>query len=87
MARRVPRALANKTPNSLPKRPYCFGFRSAWIKDEAGHDVAKTLPEGNVFARGNGFIRLVRPSVFERLSAFIDAGVAATPEQEGSNDQ
>lgn len=60
-----------------------LGFCSAWIKDEAGRDIAETLPDGNVFARGNGFVRLVRPSVFERLSAFIDAGVAATPEPGG----
>ena len=64
-----------------------LGFCSAWIKDEAGRDIAETLPDGNVFARGNGFVRLVRPSVFERLSGFIDSGVTTTPEQEGSNDQ
>ena len=64
-----------------------LGFRSAWIKDKAGRDIAEALPNGNVFVRGNGFVRLVRPSVFERLSAFIDAGVTTTPEQEGSNDQ
>jgi hypothetical protein len=64
-----------------------LGFRSVWIKDEAGRTIAEALPDGNVFTRGNGFVRLVRQSVFERLSAFIDGGAAATPEQRVSNDQ
>jgi len=45
-----------------------LGFRVAWVKDEAGGEIAEALPDGNVFARGNGFVRLVRQSVFERLS-------------------
>jgi hypothetical protein len=69
------------------KAAILLGFRSAWIKDEAGRDIAEALPNGNVFARGNGFVRLVRPSMFERLSGFIDAAGATTPEHEGSNDQ
>jgi hypothetical protein len=63
-----------------------LGFRVASIKDEAGHEIADALPDGNVFARGNGFVRLVRQSVFERLSALIDGGVVATPEQRGSDE-
>jgi hypothetical protein len=63
-----------------------LGFRVASINDEAGREIAKALACGNVFARGNGFVRLVRQSVFARLCAFVDGGVAATPEQRGSND-
>jgi hypothetical protein len=64
-----------------------LGFRSAWIKDKGGRAIAESLPHGNVFARGGGFVRLVRQSVFEKLSAVIDGGVAATPEQQRSDDQ
>jgi hypothetical protein len=63
-----------------------LGFRSAWIMDVAGLAIAEALPNGNVFARGNGFVRLVRPSVFERLSAFIDGRLTATAEQRGFDD-
>jgi hypothetical protein len=64
-----------------------LGFRSAWIKDEAGCAIAQSLPHGNVFARCNGFVRLVRQSMFEKLSALIDRDVAMTPEQRKSDDQ
>jgi hypothetical protein len=64
-----------------------LGFRLAWIKDEAGLAIAERLPDGNVFARGNGFIRLVRQSVFERLSAYIDGGLTATADQRRSDDR
>jgi hypothetical protein len=64
-----------------------LGFRSAWITDEAGRSIAEALPNGDVFARGSGFVRLVRQSVFEKLSAFIDGGVATTPEQRRSDDR
>jgi hypothetical protein len=56
-------------------------FRLAWIMDEAGRAIAQALPDGNVFARGNGFVRLVRQSVFDKLSAAVDGGVTATPEK------
>jgi hypothetical protein len=58
-----------------------LGFRTAWITDEAGRAIAEALPNGNVFARGNGFVRLVRQSAFDKLSAAVDGGVAATPEK------
>ena len=64
-----------------------LGFRVASIKDEAGCAIAEALPDGNVFARGSGFVRLVRQSVFERLCAFVDGAVAATPEQRGSDEE
>ena len=63
-----------------------LGFRSAWIKDKAGCAIAESLPHGNVFARGGGFVRPVRQSVFEKLSAVIDGDIATTPEQR-SDDQ
>jgi hypothetical protein len=63
-----------------------LGFRVASIKDEAGREIAEALPDGNVFARGNGFVRLVRQSVFERLCAFVDGGLATAPEQGGSDE-
>jgi hypothetical protein len=58
-----------------------LGFRTAWITDEAGRSIAKGLPGGNVFARGNGFVRLVRQSAFDKLCAAVDGAVAATPEK------
>jgi hypothetical protein len=58
-----------------------LGFRSAWIANEAGLAIAEALPDGNVFARGNGFVRLVKQSAFDKLSAAVDGGVAATPEK------
>jgi hypothetical protein len=64
-----------------------LGFRSAWIKDEAGCAIAEALPHGNVFVRGNGFVRLVRRSVFEKLFVLIDGVGATTPEQRRSDDQ
>ena len=63
-----------------------LGFRTAWITDEVGRAIAQALPDGNVFARGNGFIRLVRQSVFDKLCAAVDGGIAATPETERSDD-
>jgi hypothetical protein len=64
-----------------------LGFRSAWIKDEAGCAIAESLPDGNVFARGSGFVRLVRQSVFQKLSAVIDGGVTTTQDERRSDDQ
>jgi hypothetical protein len=59
-----------------------LGFRTAWIMDAAGRAIAEALPRGNVFARGYGFVRLVRESVFDKLSAAADGAVTATPEKE-----
>jgi hypothetical protein len=58
-----------------------LGFRLAWITDGAGLAIAEALPDGNVFARGNGFVRLVRQSAFDKLSAAVDGAVAATTEK------
>jgi hypothetical protein len=73
-------ALATKAARLL-------GLRAVWITDEAGRAIAEALSDGNVFAHGDGFIRLVRQSVFERLSAFIDGNLTATAEQRGSDDR
>jgi hypothetical protein len=58
-----------------------LGFRTACITDEAGRAIAERLSVGNVFARGNGFVRLVRHSAFDKLSAAVDGAVAAIPEK------
>jgi hypothetical protein len=78
-----PRAacFAGKDAQLATKAAVLLGFRIAWITDEAGRAIAEALPQGNVFARGNGFVRLVRRSVFDKLSAAVDGGVAATPEK------
>jgi hypothetical protein len=79
-----PRAsrFAERDAELATKAAGLLGFRLAWIMDEAGRAIAEGLPGGNVFARGYGFVRLVRQSVFDKLSAAVDGGVTATPEKE-----
>jgi succinylarginine dihydrolase len=83
-----PRAsrFADRDAELATKAAAVLGFRLAWVKNKAGREIAEALPEGNVFARGNAFVRLVRQSAFEKLSALIDEGIAATPEQRGSDE-
>jgi hypothetical protein len=78
-----PRAsrFAEKDAELVTKAATLLGFRTAWITDEAGRAIAERLPDGNVFARGNGFVRLVRQSAFDELSAAVDGAVAATTEK------
>ena len=78
-----PRAsrFGERDANLATKAATLLGLRTAWITDEAGHAIAERLPDGNVFARGNGFVRLVRQSAFDKLSAVVDGGVAATPKK------
>jgi len=78
-----PRAsrFAEKDAELATKAAALLGFHTAWITDEAGCAIAQALPDGNVFARGNGFVWLVRPSAFDKLSAVVDGGVAATPKK------
>ena len=78
-----PRAsrFAERDAELATKAAGLLGFRTAWITDEAGRAIAGRLPDGNVFARGNGFVRLVRQSAFDKLCAAVDGGVAATPEK------
>ena len=78
---------AERDAELAAKAATLFGFRSAWIKDEGGCAIAASLPHGNVFARGGGFVGLVRQSLFEKLSAVVDGGLATTPEQPRSDDQ
>jgi hypothetical protein len=78
-----PRAsrFANRDADLATKAAALLGFQLAWITDEAGRAIAEALPDGNVFARGNGFVRLVRQSAFDKLSAAVDGAVAAIPEK------
>ena len=78
-----PRAsrFAEKDAELVTKAAALLGFRTAWITDEVGRAIAETLPNGNVFARGDGFVRLVRQSAFDKLSAAVDGAVAAIPEK------
>ena len=78
-----PRAsrFAERDAELVTKAATLLGFRTAWVTDEAGLAIAEALPDGNVFARGNGFVRLVRQSAFDKLSAAVDGPVAATPEK------
>jgi len=83
-----PRAsrFADRDAELATKAAAALGFRLVWVK-KAGRDIAEALPPGNVFARGNAFVRLVRQSVFEKLTAFIDGGFAPPPEQGASDDR
>jgi hypothetical protein len=78
-----PRAsrFADRDAELATKAAALLGFRLAWITDDAGRAIAEALPNGNVYARGNGFVRLVRQSTFDKLSAAVDRGVAAMPEK------
>jgi hypothetical protein len=78
-----PRAsrFAERDAELVTKAARLLGFRTAWITDEAGSAIAERLPDGNVFARGNGIVRLVRQSAFDKLSAAVDGAVAATTEK------
>jgi hypothetical protein len=78
-----PRAsrFADRDADLATKAAGLLGFRLAWVTDEAGLTIAEALPNGDVFAPGNGFVRLVRQSAFDKLCAAVDGGVAATPEK------
>ena len=78
-----PRAsrFAERDTELATKAAGLLGFRTAWIEDAAGRVIADALPDGNVFARGDGFIRLLRQSAFDKLSRAVDGAVAATPEK------
>jgi hypothetical protein len=78
-----PRAsrFAERDAELATKAAGLLGFRLGWVTDEAGRAIAEALPNGNVFAHGNGLVRLVRQSVFDKLSAAVDGAVAAIPEK------
>jgi hypothetical protein len=79
-ASRAPRGFAERFAELATKAATLLGFRTVWMTDDAGRTIAEGLPDGNVFARGNGFVWLVRQSAFDKLSAAVD-GVAASPEK------
>ena len=56
-----PRAsrFAERDAELAAKAAALLGFRLARITDEAGRAIAGALPTGNMFARGNGFVRLL----------------------------
>jgi hypothetical protein len=78
-----PRAsrFAERDAELARKAATMLGFRTGWITYEGGRAIAERLPVGNVFGRGNGFVRLVRQSTFDKLSAAADGAVAATTER------
>jgi hypothetical protein len=61
-----------------------LGYRAVRISDP---EILEALPDGDVFARGNGFIRRVSLSVFDKLSAALDKDqdedAGAAPEKGG----
>jgi hypothetical protein len=61
-----------------------LGYRAVRISDA---EIIEALPDGNVFAHGNGFIGRVRPLVFDKLIALAgkaqDADPSAVPEKAG----
>jgi hypothetical protein len=61
-----------------------LGYRAVRIGDT---EIIEALPDGNVFARGNGFIGRVSRSVFDRLTAVAgkdqDEARGAAPEKAG----
>ena len=61
-----------------------LGYRVVRIGDT---ELIEALPDGNVFARGNGFIGRVSRSVFDKLTALAgkdqDGDAGAAPEKAG----
>ena len=78
---------AERDAELTAKAATLLGFRTPWITDEAGRAIAEALPKWNVFARGNGFVRLVRQSAFDKLSAAVDGAVAAYQRRPRSDDR
>ena len=53
-----------------------LGYSALHISDP---EILEALPDGDVFARGNGFIRRVSLSVFDKLIALTGEGQGADP--------
>ena len=53
-----------------------LGYRVARTSDA---EVIEALPEGDVFARGNDFVRRVSRSIFDTIIALADEGQRAGP--------
>jgi hypothetical protein len=81
-----PRAARFAEPDAelAVKAASLLGYRAVRISDA---EIIEALPEGDVFARGNGFIGRVSRSAFEKLTAVAgkdQAGEAdAAPEKAG----
>ena len=81
-----PRAACFTEPDAelAIKAASLLGYRAVHISDA---EILEALPDGNVFARGNGFIARVSPSVFDKLTAVAgkdhDEDAAAAPEKAG----
>ena len=82
----MPRAARFAEPDAAlaVKAAALLGYRVARISDA---EVLEALPDGNVFARGNGFIGRVSRSVFDKLTAVAgkdqDEALGAAPEKAG----
>jgi hypothetical protein len=81
-----PRAARFAEPDAelAVKAAALLGYRAVRIGDA---ELLEALPDGNVFARGNGFIRRVSRSVFDKLPAVAgeeqDEDARAAPEKAG----
>jgi hypothetical protein len=81
-----PRAAQFAEPDAelAVKAAALLGYRALRISDA---EILETLPDGNVFARGDGFIRRVRRPVFDKLTALAgedqDGDAGAAPEKGG----
>ena len=77
-----PRAARFAEPDAelAVKAAVLLGYRAVRINDA---EIFDALPDGNVFARGNGFIGRVSLSVFDKLIADADEAAAVAPEKAG----
>jgi hypothetical protein len=79
-----PRAARFADPDAelAVKAAALLGYRAVHISDP---EILEALPDGDVFARGNGFIGRVSRSVFDKLTALAgkDQDAGAVPEKVG----
>jgi hypothetical protein len=79
-----PRAARFADPDAelAVKAAALLGYRALHISDP---EILEALPDGDVFARGNGFIRRVSRSVLDKLTAVAgkDEALGAVPEKAG----
>ena len=77
-----PRAARFADPDAelAVKAAALLGYRALRISDA---EILEALPDGDVFARGNGFIKRVSLSVFDKLIADADDAAAVAPEKAG----
>ena len=79
-----PRAARFAEPDAAlaVKAAALLGYRALRVSDA---EIFEALPDGDVFARGNGFIGRVSLSVFDKLIALSgkDQDAGAAPEKAG----